>query len=205
MSQDMERRIALLLILVLISLTTFFLIWSIPGLFIAIPPYTIGTITARDLKGGSPIGYKLAFVGTLLLIVGQLYSLRKRVRSRWVRRFGRRRRWLTRHCQTDLVATTLILIHSGFPHSFIYANPFEHMRLTLDPRGLVGVAGLATWLVLASAVSGVFGRYLYRRSGARGRGWFSRWRKVHLVLSGSMYVTGTLHLLITVWFKFITG
>lgn len=187
-------------VLALLSLTSLLLVFDLPSFFAT----TAGP--SLSLKGGSWLGYKLGYIGTVLMIVSQSYSLMKASRSRRAQLFGSRRKWLQIHCFLDLLGPSLVLIHAGFPYDFRYADPFKYARLLRQGFvGLVAMAGLATWLVLTCILSGLFGRYLYREVGVRTRVWFRHWRQIHLFLSGLLYVTGMIHMALVVWFKFISG
>lgn len=109
------------------------------------------------------------------------------------------------HCFIDIVAATLILLHSGFPLSFTYADAFRYIHPSLGYKGLVGVQGLAAWLVLVSIVSGFFGRYLFARLDIGMRRWFRHWRRVHITISSLLYITAMIHLIIVVWFKYVSA
>jgi len=195
----LQRRFTSSFVLALLSLTLFLLGFDVPR-FIAGP-----AISSLSLKGGPWLGYKLGYVGTVLMIVSQTYSL---IKARTFRRtgLGSRRAWLRIHCFLDLLGPSLILIHAGFPYDFRYADPFRYASMVGQGFvGLVAVAGLAAWLVLTCVASGFFGRYLYREVGVRTRIWFRAWRPMHLFLSGLLYLTGMIHLALVVWFKFISG
>lgn len=193
------------LIVALLSSTTFLLIWGLPSFFTRIPSISLSQINARILKGGSSLGYKLGFIGTALLIAAQLYSFRKRLHFKIGSRIGTVAKWLTTHCYINIVAPILILIHSGFPFSFTYANFFRYIRLDWGVKGLVGFEGLAAWLVLISTFSGFFGRYFYGRIDFQLKGWFRHWRIFHITVSGMLYISGMIHLIVAVWFKYISA
>ncbi|MFQ5710429.1 MAG: hypothetical protein ACE5GD_01480 [Candidatus Geothermarchaeales archaeon] len=204
-AQRLKRPLTLSFFIGLLSLASLFMMWGFPTFLVGVPPYTLESLTAKEFKGASPLGYKLGYIGTLLMIVAQIYSLRKRTPSKSAKTLGGVRRWLQMHCAADLVAPTLVLIHSGFPYAFKYMNPFRHINPAWGLRGLIGVAGLAAWLTLVSTLSGFFGRHLYARLDPRARVWFKHWRRVHIALSASLYVTGILHLVIVVWLKIVSA
>lgn len=91
------------------------------------------------LRPGGAIGIRLGLVGVLMFAIIFLYPLRKR----WPKlaRIGNTRRWLNFHILLGISAPILITIHSSF-----------------KTRGL---AGMAYWIMLAVAASGLVGRYLY--------------------------------------------
>jgi hypothetical protein len=101
-----------------------------------------------SLKPGGSRGYWLGVVGTLLMIVMHLYSLRRRARV--LRDVGRLSSWLNFHIFCGLLGPALIVLHSSFK--------------------VHGLVALSFWSMVAVAGSGVLGRYLYlqiprRRSG----------------------------------------
>ncbi len=99
----------------------------------------------------------------------------------------------------------MILVHSGLPFSFTYADPFAHIYPGLGIRGLVGVQGLAAWLTLILLGSGLFGRYLYGRLRIGRLRIFRRWLFLHICLSGALYVSGVFHLVIAVSLRHISA
>jgi len=171
----------------LFSLILFFLILGAPALFtssyIILNPYTF--------KGGGSLGYKFGYVGSLILLLSMLYSFKISSRNK--------RKWLNLHCNLSIVGSILILIHSGFPFSFTFFNPFEHIKLGLGFEGLVGVQGLATWFTLFVLISGIFGKYLYSKFLLSKI--FKAWLDFHVTLTGGLYVTGLFHLIISVYLK----
>ena len=168
-------------------------------LYVGLPAFLIPTqitSTVLGLKGGGGLGYKLGFAGVVMLLAAQLY----------IARIGSgRRELLDMHCYLSTAGGALILIHSGFPFSFTYGDFFAHIHLGLGVEGLVGVQGLAAWLVLVLMISGLFGRYLYSRIALGWRRIFRRWLIIHVALSGSLYVAGLLHLLIAVQIGYVSA
>jgi hypothetical protein len=101
-----------------------------------------------SLKPGGSRGYWLGVVGTALMVVMHLYSVRRRARV--LRDVGRLRSWLNFHIYCGLLGPALIVLHSSFK--------------------VQGLVALSFWSMIAVAGSGVLGRYLYmqiprRRSG----------------------------------------
>ncbi len=100
------------------------------------------------LKPGGTVGLKFGIVGSLLMIVMHVYTLRRR--ARWMQGFGRLRAWLDFHIYCGVMGPLLIVLHSSFK--------------------VQGLVALSFWSMVAVALSGVLGRYLYlqlprRRSG----------------------------------------
>ena len=148
------------------------------------------------------MGYKLAYMGAILLVVSQLYSIRMRI---GIRRGGMGAisapEWLKMHSYTGVAGAILILLHSGFPLAFTYARFWEHLYPGLGLLGLIGAHSLAAWLTVIVAVSGVLGLWLHGRSAGVIHSSFRYWLRVHVALSGALYVSGTIHLLIAVLLK----
>lgn len=169
-----------------------------------IPPQVFKQITAETLKADSPLGYKLGYVGSALLIAAQAYTLRIRTGISIKTMHGEISRWLTVHCYLSLTGAVMILIHSGFPLSFTYANVFRYFHPGLGVMGLMGSQGLVAWLTLALAISGFFGRYLYRKLQPELRPWFRSWLYFHFALSGGLYVSGISHFILAVFLRHVT-
>ena len=91
------------------------------------------------LKPSGTIGLRLGMFGVLLFLFIYLYPLRKK--WAWLGRQGSSRRWLDFHVLLGLVAPVVITFHSSFKFS--------------------GIAGIAYWIMVVVALSGVVGRYIY--------------------------------------------
>jgi len=91
------------------------------------------------LKPSGAIGLRLGMFGVLLFLFIYLYPLRKK--WAWLGRQGSSRRWLDFHVLLGLVAPVVITFHSSFKFS--------------------GIAGIAYWIMVVVALSGVVGRYIY--------------------------------------------
>ncbi len=159
----------------------------------------------RGLKGGSWLGYRLGYYGTLVMVASMFYSIVKRLDIRYVRLLGGSGLWLQIHIVLAIVGSAAVLIHAGLPFSFRYYDPFRYIRLFQGgTAGLVGFAGLATWFIPLILLSGFVGRYLFKRFDAGLKGWFRYWHTLHIVLTAGLYVTGVIHLVVIVWLRFIT-
>lgn len=92
-----------------------------------------------SLKPGAPVGHGLGIVGSTMMLLLLLYSVRKR----WprLRGFGRLSRWLDIHIWLGIVGPLLVVLHSSFK--------------------VGGLVALSFWSMIAVASSGVVGRYLY--------------------------------------------
>jgi hypothetical protein len=91
------------------------------------------------LKPGGTIGLKLGIFGTVLFLIIFLYALRKLIP--WLNRLGTARQWMDFHVIAGVTAPIIIAFHASFKFQ--------------------GLAGVAFWIMLAVALSGVIGRYLY--------------------------------------------
>ncbi len=93
------------------------------------------------LKPGGSVGQRFGVAGASMMTLMLGYSLRKRWRP--LRRLGPVRMWLDYHIFLGVCGPLFIVLHSSF-----------------KTRGLVA---LSFWSMLAVALSGVFGRYIYRQ------------------------------------------
>ncbi len=91
------------------------------------------------LKPSGAIGTKLGMLGVGLFLIIFLYPLRKRVP--WLAKRGKSKHWLDFHVVAGLTAPVVIAFHSSFKFQ--------------------GIAGIAFWIMVAVALSGVIGRYIY--------------------------------------------
>jgi hypothetical protein len=90
-------------------------------------------------KAGGTVGHKLGLVGTGMMVLMLLYSVRKRVGA--LRRVGPLSRWLDVHIFLGVVGPLLVILHSSFK--------------------VQGLVALSFWSMIIVASSGVLGRYLY--------------------------------------------
>ena len=171
-----------------ISLTTFttpiFLVVSLIVILVIMEDRRSLAGYFQGLKGGSQLGLALAYTGSLLLLAAQLYTIVKR--SAWIgfiKSVGGFRPWLSIHITLSFIGLIAVLIHAGFPYRFTSDNLVDH-----------GLAGLTTWLLIASAASGVFGRYLYKRLPAMKR-MFGYWKPSHLFITGLLFFAAIVHML----------
>ncbi|HEX5757642.1 MAG TPA: hypothetical protein VF121_00450 [Thermoanaerobaculia bacterium] len=91
------------------------------------------------LKPGGFRGHAFGVVGSSLMVLMLLYSARKRVRA--LRGLGRLREWLDLHIFCGVIGPLLVVLHSSFK--------------------VQGLVALSFWSMIAVALSGVLGRYLY--------------------------------------------
>jgi hypothetical protein len=119
---------------------------SIGGMLAAGYPYYSLTVEERPhsplhtvFKPGGTWGHGFGIIGSALVLLLFLYSARKR---RWLGlRFGRLSRWLDVHILFGIMGPLLITLHSA--------------------GKLGGIVSISYFSMLAVALSGVFGRYIY--------------------------------------------
>ncbi|MEP7367037.1 MAG: hypothetical protein ABI972_27575 [Acidobacteriota bacterium] len=92
-----------------------------------------------QLRPSGTIGLKLGILGVALFSFLFLYAIRKR--WKWLSKIGKTKQWLDFHILFGVSAPIVITLHSSFK--------------------LSGLAGLAYWIMMAVAASGIVGRYLY--------------------------------------------
>jgi len=91
------------------------------------------------LRPSGTIGLRLGMLGVVLFLLLFLYPLRKR--WRWLASIGKTKHWLDFHSLIGITAPIIITFHASFKFS--------------------GLAGIAYWIMIAVALSGFIGRYLY--------------------------------------------
>jgi hypothetical protein len=92
-------------------------------------------------KPGGDIGHPLGVAGSAMMIVMLAYSLRKRLPA--MRRMGPTSVWLDYHILLGISGPIFVILHSSFK--------------------VQGLVALSFWSMIAVALSGVAGRYLYRQ------------------------------------------
>ena len=92
-----------------------------------------------QLKAGGTTGGTLGIVGSSMMVLMLVYSLRKRLP--WLRRAGPLSRWLDVHIYLGVFGPLLVVLHSSFK--------------------VGGLVALSFWSMILVASSGVIGRYLY--------------------------------------------
>lgn len=91
------------------------------------------------LKPSGTIGLTLGILGFFLFLIVFLYPVR--LRWAWLARQGSSRHWLDFHIMLGLVTPLIISFHSSFKFR--------------------GIAGMAYWMMILVAFSGLVGRYIY--------------------------------------------
>jgi hypothetical protein len=93
----------------------------------------------RFLRPAGDLGHAAGIIGSLMMIFMLFYSVRKRIKV--FKNWGRLNRWLDIHIFFGIMGPLLVVIHTSF-----------------KVQGLVAVS---FWSMVAVALSGVLGRYLY--------------------------------------------
>ena len=91
------------------------------------------------LRPSGSIGIKLGMLGVGMFMVIYLYYFRKK--WSWLKSIGTTRQWLDFHIVLGVTAPIIIAFHAAFKFR--------------------GIAGMAFWIMVAVALSGIVGRYLY--------------------------------------------
>ena len=93
----------------------------------------------RLLRPAGEFGHGVGIIGSAMMLFMLLYSLRKRTRA--FGKWGNLRSWLDIHIYFGIIGPLLVILHTSF-----------------KVQGLIAVS---FWSMIAVALSGVFGRYLY--------------------------------------------
>lgn len=95
----------------------------------------------REFRAAGRVGHGLGILGSAMILLLLLYSLRKR--ARWLQRAGELRIWLRYHIFLGIAGPVLITLHTAFK--------------------VDGLVSISYWSMVAVALSGFFGRYLYQQ------------------------------------------
>lgn len=95
-----------------------------------------------DPKPGGDLSLILGWTGFALMVVMNLYTLRKKLPS--MRKYGALGHWMNMHILFGLLGPTFIVFHCNFK--------------------VGGLVAISFWSMVISAVSGVIGRYFYLQS-----------------------------------------
>lgn len=95
----------------------------------------------RSLRPAGMIGHAFGVIGSAMMIFMLLYSIRKRIRR--LQNLGYLSSWLRVHIYFGIIGPLLIILHSSF-----------------KVQGLIAVS---FWSMIAVALSGILGRYLYKQ------------------------------------------
>ena len=93
----------------------------------------------KSWKPGGYFGHGLGIVGSTLMVILFLYSVRKRFR--FMQNSGDIRYWLNYHIWMGVTGPVLVIFHTTFKFG--------------------GIVSISFWSMVAVALSGVFGRYIY--------------------------------------------
>ncbi len=95
----------------------------------------------RAFRPAGRVGHGVGILGTAMILLLLVYSLRKRVK--FMRRWGDLRVWLRYHIFLGVAGPVLITLHTS--------------------GRIGGLVSISYWSMAAVALSGVFGRYLYQQ------------------------------------------
>lgn len=95
----------------------------------------------RQFRAAGTVGHGLGIVGSFMVVLLLLYSLRKRLKA--LQRAGDLRIWLRYHIFLGIAGPVLITLHTAFK--------------------IGGLVSISYWSMVAVALSGFFGRYLYQQ------------------------------------------
>ena len=95
----------------------------------------------RDFRPAGFVGHGLGILGSAMVLLLLIYSLRKRIR--FMRRWGDISVWLRYHIFLGVAGPVLITLHTSFKFN--------------------GLVSISYWSMVAVALSGVVGRYLYQQ------------------------------------------
>jgi len=114
------------------------------GWFAAIAAVLIGWLVWRGgiIEPSEGIGYYFGYVGGVMMLLMLLYPIRKHVS--WARGWGPLRYWFMLHMLFGICGPTLVLYHSTF-----------HVKSWN--------AGVAFYSMLLVALSGIVGRFIYKK------------------------------------------
>lgn len=93
----------------------------------------------RELRPAGFRGHGFGIIGSTMMILMLLYSVRKR--TRLLGRIGSLKRWLAVHIYFGIMGPLFVILHTTFK--------------------LNGLVAVSFWSMIAVASSGIFGRYLY--------------------------------------------
>ncbi|MBK6733493.1 MAG: hypothetical protein IPG61_05300 [bacterium] len=95
----------------------------------------------REFRAAGRVGHGVGILGSVMIVLLLLYSLRKRMRV--LQRAGQLPIWLRYHIFLGVAGPILITLHTAFK--------------------VGGLVSVSYWSMVAVALSGFFGRYLYQQ------------------------------------------
>ncbi len=95
----------------------------------------------QDFRAGGLVGHGIGILGSFMIVLLLLYSMRKRMHA--LQRAGDLRIWLRYHIFLGIAGPILITLHTAFK--------------------VGGLVAVSYWSMVAVALSGFFGRYLYQQ------------------------------------------
>jgi len=95
----------------------------------------------RTLRPAGSLGLTFALIGTVMMLLMHLYSVRKHFK--WARHFGSSQWWLDWHIFLGIMGPLFIMLHTSFKFN--------------------GIVAVSFWSMVAVAISGFVGRYLFQQ------------------------------------------
>lgn len=93
----------------------------------------------REFRPGGVVGHGLGIAGSTMIILLLVYSARKRIKR--FRKWGKLSNWLNYHIFLGIAGPILVTFHTSFKFN--------------------GIVSIAYWSMVAVALSGFIGRYIY--------------------------------------------
>lgn len=135
-----HRALLVLAILAAVALVGFLSVHGLPYYWLRLEERPLSPLHAQ-LRSSGTIGLRLGIVSLGMFGILFLYPLRKR--WRWLATIGSTRRWLNFHILFGITTPMVVTFHTSFKWH--------------------GLAGLAYWTMIAVALSGFVGRYVYAK------------------------------------------
>jgi len=127
----------------------------------------------RGLKGGRTNGLLLAYTGSLMIVAAQFYTIVKRAGiASFINKLKGSQLWLKIHIALAAGGLAAVLLHAGFPYRFNYDELFTK-----------GFSVLATWLIIASAISGSMGYFLFQARTTHMKRMYAAWKPIHSIIA----------------------
>ncbi|MFQ6678057.1 MAG: hypothetical protein ACE5D0_07010 [Fidelibacterota bacterium] len=132
---------------IILTITTFLLVIISAWIIINIGPYYLSPLAERPhiklihklWKPGGTFGHGLGIVGGGMMLLMFIYSIRKRVK--FFRKWGKLPTWLNYHIFLGIAGPILVTFHTAIKFG--------------------GLVSISYWSMVAVALSGFIGRYIY--------------------------------------------
>lgn len=133
------HKICILLLVILLGLTVYFILTTAGDYYQTHLIHRPHHDLHREWKPGGFAGHGLGILGSIMLITLFSYSIRKRFR--FFRKWGKLSYWLNYHIFLGIAGPILITFHTAFKFG--------------------GLVSISYWSMIAVALSGFIGRYIY--------------------------------------------